>query len=128
MKKRYFLLILLFGLTILGYRYIYKSHRDIKSENISYEVNSSNILHEFSLNIETATEKYLDKVIEIKGFVTKVDNYVLEIDKKISCYFDETIKNNQLINKQISIKGRCIGFDELLKEIKIDQCTVTEIY
>ena len=42
-------------------------HRDIKSENISYEVNSSNILQEFSLNIETATEKYLDKVIEIKG-------------------------------------------------------------
>lgn len=127
MKKRLFIFILLIGLIILGYRYIYKSHRDIKSENASYVVNSSNILMEFSLNIELSTEKYLNKVIEIKGNVTKVNNYGLEIDKKINCYFDQTIIKVELLDKQITIKGRFIGFDELLEEIKIDQCTVIEI-
>jgi hypothetical protein len=28
------------------------------------------------------------------------------------------------VNDSVTVKGRCIGFDDLLEEIKLDQCTI----
>lgn len=29
-------------------------------------------------------------------------------------------------NNPISVKGRCIGYDDLLEEIKLDQCSIVK--
>jgi hypothetical protein len=125
--KGFFVIVLLIIGALVVYNYIYKSHRNIETETTSFVSTASDLVDEFVSDIETSTEKYLDKVVEISGFVTKVDHAVLEIDNNVSCYFDKAITNTQLLNKKIIIKGRCIGFDELLDEIKMDQCTVLKI-
>lgn len=120
-------IVLLIIIALVIYNYIYKSHRNIETEITSFVIAASDLANEFTSDIENSTDKYIDKTLEISGIVTLVDKTSLEIENNISCYFDNTITNTQLLHKRITIKGRCIGFDELLDEIKIDQCTVIKI-
>jgi len=118
------LLVLLIIIALVVYNYMYKSHRNIETESPSFVIESSKLINEFTSNIEISSNKYLDKTIEITGLVTTVNSTSLEIEKNITCYFNDTIVNNKLLNKRITVKGRCIGFDELLEEVKIDQCII----
>jgi hypothetical protein len=45
------------------------------------------------------------------------------INNKIYCQF-ESLNNDLKVNDSVAIKGRCIGFDDLLEEIKLDQCSI----
>lgn len=114
----------LLTIALIVYNYIYKNHRNISTETPSFVVESTSLLTEFTSNMEMSSKKYLDKTIEITGLVTTVHVTSLEIEQSISCYFKDTIVNNKLLNNKIIIKGRCIGFDELLERIKMDQCVI----
>lgn len=115
-------LLLIISLAI--YNYVYKNHRNIKMETPVFVVQSSTLIDEFVSNMDISSKKYIDKIIQVSGLVTAIDVISLEMDTNISCYFNDTIAGNNLLNKNITIKGRCIGFDELLDEIKIDQCLI----
>ncbi|PHQ57547.1 MAG: hypothetical protein COC16_00745 [Lutibacter sp.] len=116
--------LLLLIISLAMYNYLYKSHRNIKMETPAFVVQSSTLIDEFVSNRGISSKKYIDKTIQISGLVTAIDVARLEMDTNISCYFNDTIAGNKLLNKKITIKGRCIGFDELLDEIKIDQCLI----
>ena len=32
--------------------------------------------------------------------------------------------DDELLNNDVTIKGRCIGYDDLLEELKMDQCII----
>lgn len=117
------ILILLFTI-IAVYTYVYKSHKNITLETPAFISTPSSMIQEFSLDIDASSEKYLDKIIQLKGVVTTVENTVLVIDQIITCYFDDAVDRNVLLNHSITIKGRFLGYDELLEEIKIDQCII----
>jgi len=124
MKKRFFIgVFLIIGIIVL-YNYIYKSHRNVELEKPSFIVTSAEILDEFSMNNIKSSKKYLDKVLEISGVVTSVDNSMLQLDSFINLYFNDTINRLNMLKKNVIVKGRFIGYDELLSEIKIDQCVV----
>lgn len=118
------LILFLLLITMIVYTYIYKSHRNISIETPSFSVTSLTLINEFTLDFHVSSEKYLDKIIQIDGIVTKIENTLLVIDKSITCYFDEPVDNNLWLKKSITIKGRVLGYDELLEEVKIDQCIV----
>ena len=124
MKKWIFFVVVLLIGGILVYNYVYKDHRDIEKEEPSFVVSSIDLKNEFSTNNIIASKKYLDKTIQLKGVVTSVDENILVIEFAISCYFKDSLDSNQLLNSEIEIKGRCIGYDELLDEIKMDQCVI----
>lgn len=124
MKKWIIFAVVLLISGALLYNYVYKEHRDIRNEKPSFVVTSGDLIHEFKLNDKIASEKYLDKTIQVAGMVTSVDEAILQIELVISCYFNDTLNLNQFLNKKIVIKGRCIGYDELLEEIKIDQSVI----
>ena len=124
MKKWIFFVVVLLIGGVLLYNYVYKDHRNIENEEPSFIVTSEDLITEFTSDDKIASEKYLDKTIQIIGVVTSLDGNVLQVESVISCYFKDTLNSNQLLNKKIEIKGRCIGYDELLEEIKIDQCVI----
>ena len=124
MKKRFFIGVFLIIGVIVLYNYIYKSHRNVEFEKASFIVTSVEILNEFSINDEESSKKYLDKILEISGVVTSVDNSILQLDSFINLYFSDTISRIDMLQKKVIVKGRFIGYDELLSEIKIDQCIV----
>ncbi len=123
-KKKHIAILVFLLSMFFTYKYVYQKHRNIETEKPVFVINSSDLIQEFTLNIEASSKKYTNKTIEISGFVTAVDSFTLEINKRIICYFNKPINFNNLLNKKISLKGRCLGFDELLEEIKLDQCTI----
>ena len=77
---------------------------------------------EFAKNTELATSKYLNKAIEITGKVTAVENSLVTLNGKISCLLQTNEKVD--LNTSIVIKGRVTGYDDLLEELKLDQCII----
>lgn len=115
--------ILLSGLLYGYYGFLYKPARNISSEDSAFLVPANNLAGEYMANTHSADTKYLNKAIEIKGKVTEVRDSLIVLDNKVVCGFD-TKPAETNINKDITIKGRCIGFDELFGEVKLDQCTI----
>lgn len=120
--------VLFSGLAIFCYEYVFKSHRNIETESPSYSLNSLEFIHEFKSNVEGSNKKYLDRTIHISGILTSIDDSMLEMDNSINCYFETTLnKKDYLLNSPIVIKGRCLGYDDLMEEIKMDQCVVIKM-
>lgn len=108
-------------MAILAYNYIYKDHRDIKSEQAVFTLNSEDLINEFAVNPFDSEKKYLNKTIEVKGNITELNEFDLTLDDNIFCQFNSIIETQ---SNNIKIKGRFIGYDSLLEQIKLDQCNI----
>ena len=124
MKKRNFLiafLVIVVG-AYAGYKYLYKSHRNIETEAASVTVDATQLVAMFTAE---NTDDILNKTIIVKGTITEMDAQSVILDDKAHCVFETLPKNFQLQDK-VSIKGRCIGFDDLFELAKLDQCSLTK--
>ena len=124
MKKIIIAIILLAIVGFIAYNYIYQDHRDIQEEMAVDNISSADIHQNFLEDLSNSESKYLDQTIEIKGVVTEINDNDLTLDDKIFCIFDK-IESTKL-GDNITIKGRCIGFDDLLELVKLDQCKVLD--
>jgi len=120
------ILLLVVLLVAISINYVFHGGaRDLAKEEAEFTVSSKAIIVEFSSDVTSATKKYSDKAISITGKVTAVSDSILTIDQTIICNFKSpvsTIKKEQ----SISVKGRFVGFDDLLGELKLDQCSVNK--
>lgn len=126
MKKK--LLIVCFFViisTVLIYNYVYKSHRDISNEKESFAISVIDLKNDYRKNDSLANAKYLDKTIVIYGKITSLDlaNRLLSVDTSLSAILKESGVSLNL-NDSIKLKGRFIGYDDLLEEFKMDECSV----
>lgn len=118
-----FIVVLIIGL--LSYNYILTGGaRNLEKETAEFSVSANAIFGEFSANSEKATTKYLNKAVEIGGKVTNVSENVITLDGKVSCQLQVSEQVN--LNSQIKIKGRVTGYDDLLEELKLDQCLIVK--
>mgnify|MGYP000106091903 FL=1 len=68
-----------------------------------------------------------DKVVVIEGLITSRDEKGITLSNQIYCQFREDVNFTSLENNQsIKLKGRVIGYDDLLEELKLDQCIIQE--
>lgn len=127
-NKKKLILVFIALSVVLGYfsfNYImYGGARDIQKEESAYNVSSKAIIEEFSKNTNVATKKYIDKSIEIKGVITSVNDSLVSIDESVLCKMKEINKSTVIVGKNVSVKGRVIGFDDLMGEIKLDECVI----
>jgi uncharacterized membrane protein len=129
MKKKvfYFLIFLIvaaFGL----YQYLYKSHRNIATEKADYQTTVLKVFDDFSINDSLANATYLDKTIMISGKITNIDysGKMITVDEKLVARFTTNLADDLKLEDSITVKGRLIGFDDLLGEIQLDQCVTVE--
>ena len=115
---------LIIGFSVFNYVF-HGGARDLATEDTAFSVTSKTITAEFAENVPAATKKYSDKAIAITGIVTAVSDSIVTIDNTIICNFktpDTNIKNDQAI----TVKGRLVGFDDLMGELKLDQCSINK--
>lgn len=128
MKKK----LLIFGFfviitALLLYNYVYKNHRDISNEKESFAISVVDLKNDYNKNDSLANAKYLDKTIIIYGKISSLDltNNILTVDTILSA----TVKDKKTVlkvNDSIKLKGRFIGYDDLLEEFKMDECSIIE--
>jgi len=131
MKKRkwiYPLLVLIVAAGIIGYNYIYQDHRDIKKEKAAFTVKATDLTAAFQNDETAATEKYLNQTIEVQGQLTGIDGTSLVLENVVffALSENETVPNQTKLNTNVTLKGRCIGYDSLLEEVKLDQASLIE--
>ena len=129
MKKIIIGILLLVLIASAGiYFYMYKEHRDIANEESAFAITVSELSQQYTSGIDATNKKYLDKTIEVKGIITAIDatNHSVVVDEKLSAVFKDSILPALSIQKSIKIKGRFIGYDDLLDELKMDQVSVSD--
>ena len=94
----------------------------IHIENLEpvYSGNSSEFIHIASKDFSI----WNNKTVEITGKVSDIIHNDLILDDFIFCRLQETITPNIKPNTLLTIKGVIIGYDDLLNELKLDQCIV----
>ena len=124
--KRKLIIIVGLGLilSVIIYNYLYQDHRNIAEESSAFIITAADLSKAFNSNADEATMLYLNKTIEITGTISQVAKKSLILDHSVFCSFTNEIDNGTQIGNQARLKGRLIGFDELLQEIKIDQCHI----
>jgi hypothetical protein len=96
----------------------------VSSEEASFKITLADLKADFEKNDSVANTKYLDKAIAIYGEVTSLD---LETDEIIvDSNLSATIKGKVNVKKgdKVTVKGRFIGYDDLLEEYKMDNCVI----
>ena len=126
MKKKWLLVVLVCAaLAFAGYRYLFHGHRDIASEDAAFTVTAGKLQEDFTADSKLANEKYSDKTLDVSGVLTGYDagSHTLSIDSAISATLaDSTVAS--VPGGRVRIKGRLVGYDDLLGEIKMDQATI----
>jgi len=125
MKKKIIataLVIIVLG--VFGYCYVwYGGARNVAAEEAVFTVTSKNIIAEYNADIDKSNTKYLEKAIAIKGIVSQISQKQIIVDKSIVCDLkesDPSIKKDQ----EVTLKGRVVGYDDLMGELKLDECSV----
>ena len=111
---------ILFLSVYFAYNYMYQDHRDIKEEKAVVLIPASELVSYFN---ENNSEKVLNKTVQVSGIITEINTKNIILDDKVQCSFDSELKNLNL-NETITVKGRCIGFDELFEVVKMDQSSI----
>lgn len=122
--RKFLIFFVLLLLGVLVYNYINKDHRIIATEQSVLVVSSANINNEFSKNPLDSKERYIDNTIEVFGLISEINSYDITLDNKVFCQFSNQIKDSLKENIKVKIKGRVIGYDDLLEQVKLDQCTL----
>ena len=129
-KITWSILRILTPLFIIGFTIIYftynKPHKDFNKAPSQFTIESKKLISFYQNNSEDANTKYLDKIILITGTITDLEENIIILDNGIVCTLDPSQKIDDQIymGSKISIKGRCIGYDDLLEEIRVDHSFV----
>lgn len=127
MKKLIIVLVILVIAGFFGYKYLYQSHRNIEEEEASFKLEAISLVKEFSKDVALASKKYVNKTIIVKGALTEIESNSLMLANAAYCTFDtnhDILETN--LNSVYSIKGRCIGYDELLEVVRFDQASLVK--
>lgn len=130
MKKKILLLVVIIigACAFFGYKFLYHDHRDASSEDAQFTLSVTSLLDEFVANDSLSNAKYAGQTIAIYGKVTGVDllsNSII-IDEQLAVDLKEKSKAAIVTQQSIKIKGRFVGYDDLLEELKMDQAIIIE--
>lgn len=135
--------IILLGLLVIalvtigiGIYFFYKKPPDVRQLKAAYEITAVALLQEFNNDEIKANQKYLDKVIAVKGKVVeiKVDSLmqstiVLEGSDPLSAvtcsFYKEEVEQvkNISIGSETTIKGICTG---KLMDVVLNKCSINK--
>ncbi len=106
---------------VIGYRMMYKPHTKTMDQQVAFTGTAQG----FQKQVIHHQQKWQNAFIVLKGKVTGLDQQGLSLNQTIYCQLEDSLNISQVkVNASVAIKGRFIGYDDLLEEIKLDQCII----
>jgi len=126
MKKKIFLILIILVLIggYMGYNYVFKGPRDVKSESAAFTTTSLKLKAEFSSEQNAANTKYTGKTIIVSGKVTEKTNHSITLDNGVICVLSVIEKSDITANSIVKIKGKVDGYDDLFEQVKLTECSL----
>jgi len=107
--------------TAYVYQYISMSPKDIVEITPEYVGDAT----ELSFLVTNNLSYWTGKVVQITGKVTELTEDGVLLNGTMYCQFENGKDLQSIVeNQQINIKGKLVGFDEILMEIKLNQCMI----
>lgn len=131
MKKKNWVIALAFiGLGAAGvYLYLNQPGRDISSEEAAFKITKQDLDKDYAQNDSLANAKYIDKTIEYTGVISRLiaKTHSADMDENMVVVFKDSILPAELKEKQkVTVKGRYVGYDDLMQEYEMDQVTLVK--
>lgn len=106
----------------IGYKIMYKPHAIIEDIKADFTGDAN----ELSAQIKTNPEQWNNNIVILTGMVTSKEEKGVVLNGEVYCQYKEGVNANESLIKtsEITIKGRVIGYDDLLEEIKLDQTII----
>jgi hypothetical protein len=116
-----------------------KPHRNIEIETPAYTIEAESLYNEFNKDEVFANQTYVDQVVQVSGTIVElfIDEYQISIVlsdniEGVSCELDsltidreESIINSLKIGDQITLKGKCDGFD-MIMGVVLTRCFIIQ--
>ena len=102
------------------YYYAYKDHRDIATEGAVYTDTAVALKDSIVQN----NEAFLNQTVEVLGVVTSLEDNNITLDDVLVAQFEN--RPAAQLNRQLTLKGRCIGYDDLFEVVVLDQSTMMD--
>ena len=99
-------------------------HRNIANEKATITLSANEFYSHFENDEALATTNYLDKVVKTKGKITLVEDNAVVLNNQVQVNFNSKEALKLKKGELLTVKGRCVGYDELLEMVKVDQATV----
>ena len=105
----------------LIYQYTMRPPAQIEDRAVDFTGTSQ----ELFMKIQENATAWQDKVVIISGKITSLDEKGFTISSNTYCQVKNASSLSLLSNDQVVyMKGRVIGYDDLLEELKLDQCII----
>ena len=103
-----------------------KPHKDFRVAQADASLEATKLYEHYQNNLSDANLKFLDKILLISGTVTELNSNLVIIGGNIVCSLDSSyvLDTGIKLDDKISVKGRCIGYDDLFEEVRIDHCFI----
>ncbi|MEZ4802033.1 MAG: hypothetical protein R2797_04615 [Gelidibacter sp.] len=122
--KKWLVIILLILIVVIGYNYVFQDHRNISAEMPKFSLTADAIQKDFITDISISEKKYLNKTVAITGTISEGDVTELTLNSHVFCQLMDSLETPIKKESKVKIKGRVIGYDDLLEQVKMDQCTL----
>ena len=120
-SKPYILVFLVLAIIggIVLYKYMYKPHEKTEEIESSFLGKST----DFIKKVEVDYAPWYTKTVELTGSITAIVDNGFILDDFMYCQLREPNKGLTK-NQMVTVKGTIIGYDELLNELKLNQCII----
>ncbi len=97
--------------------------RDLNSEEAEYTLTAKEFVAKFITDEIEANKKYLEKPVAISGKITSINNKEIILDEVVVCMLN-AVESKLIVGQVILVKGRVIGYDDLMGSVNMDQCSI----
>lgn len=102
-------------------RIVYKPHELMKDLNEVF----AGTANDFKLKYLKNPAKWSNAIVLLNGEITSLDNNGAMLSDIVFCQFEDENSTDYLKEgKNVTVKGRFIGYDDLLEEMKLDNCII----
>lgn len=116
-------IILILGLvTFGGYKYAMQPPASASSKKADYTGNATSFID----LVKKDASKWAGKVVVLEGVVTSKDGLGIKLNESVFCQFESTDFSSLKNNQKVKIKGLFLGYDDLMEELSLNECTILE--
>jgi len=114
-----------FGTVFFTYN---KPHKDFSGAQADITLEAAELYEHYQNNLSDANLKFLDKILLVNGPLTELNSNLVIIGGHIVCSLDSSyvLDTGIKLDDKIAVKGRCIGYDDLFGEVRIDHCFIMQ--
>ena len=105
-----------------------KPHKNYFNAPVDISIEGTKLNEYYQNDLMDANLKFLDKILLVSGPVTKLNSRLVIIGGNIVCSLDSShvLDTSIKLYDEISVRGRCIGYDDLFGEVRIDHCFIMQ--